>query len=232
MAPNHSIASTIEAYLTEHNLPPSQPWFDSFISNARLSTPLPALQKTALFRLLASDITTSIKPSPSNTLPRDSLDPKIKEQTLPGSIVVQLLDIEDIGRSKWSQVESLEAQERGEQTKGREIIRLVPGEIGENGNIPDANAAGKVTGPHKLLLQDAKGTKIYAFEMTRVDGIALSMTIGTKLVLKRPVVARGLILLDSSCVDILGGKVDSWDKSWRAGRKDRLRAAVGATDDD
>lgn len=232
MATNHSLAASISAFLSQHSVAPTQPWLDSFISTARLNTPLPALQKTALFRLLASDITVSVQPSPSNTLPRDALDPKVKEQKFPGPLVFQVLDIEDVGRSRWSQVESLDAQARGETTRGREVVRAIPRDAGENGDVPDAHAADKSVGPHKLLLQDVRGTNIYAFELATVRGIDLGMSIGAKLILTRPVIARGVILLDPACVEILGGKVDVWDKAWRAGRKDVLRAKVGATDDD
>ncbi|KAL1303082.1 hypothetical protein AAFC00_006526 [Neodothiora populina] len=232
MPSGHQVTEAIAVSLAQSGLPPTKAWLDSFASTARLTTPLPALQKTALFRLLATDITTSVQPSTSNTLPSTALDPQVAEQRLPGPVVCQILDIEDVGRSRWSQIENLEAHARGETTKGREVVRVVPGELGENGAVPDASAADKSLGPHKLLLQDARGTRIYAFEMTRIEGLSLTTPIGTKLVLRRATIARGVVLLDPSSVELVGGKVDAWDKAWRTGRKDSLRARIGGAEDD
>ena len=154
----------------------------------------------------------------------------MKSQLLPGPIAVQVLDIEDIGRSRWSQVEALEAQERGETTKGREVVRVLPAEDGEGGAAgAAAGAAGGSgsAGPHKLLLQDAKGTKVYGLEMRDVQGVNASMSIGAKLVLRDFEVARGVILLESRCVEVLGGKVDAWDRKWRDERKKVLKEKAG-----
>ena len=149
---------------------------------------------------------------------------------MPGPIAVQVLDIEDIGRSRWSQVEALEAQERGETTKGREVVRVLPAEDGEGGAAgAAAGAAGGSgsSGPHKLLLQDAKGTKVYGLEMRDVQGVNVSMSIGAKLVLRDFEVARGVILLEPRCVEVLGGKVDAWDRKWREERKKVLKEKAG-----
>lgn len=192
------------------------------------TTPIVALQKTALFRILASDLTTAVQPSPSSTFSPGIADPAIKDQRLPGPVAVQVLDIEDIGRSRWSQVEALEAQERGETTKGREVIRVLP-EEGTAG-ADSAQAAGgeiKSAGPHKLLLQDARGTKVYALELRSVPGVDVGLSIGAKLALTDVLVARGLVMLEPRCVELLGGKVDAWDKKWREERKKVLKEKAG-----
>lgn len=140
------------------------------------------------------------------------------------------MDIEDIGCSRWSQIEAIEAAERGETTKGREIIRVVPG---EDGLATDTEATvAEKGGPHKLLLQDAKGARVYGFELSPVEGVGLNMSIGAKLVLKNVVVARGVILLEPATVSLLGGKVEAAHKLWKDGRKARLKASVGAVDTD
>jgi len=118
-------------------------------------------------------------------------------------------------------VEALEAEERGETTKGREIIRVVPGEEGAEPEVQQS------TGPHKLTLQDAQGTCVYGMELTNVNGIGLSMSIGTKLVLRDIVVARGLLLLEPKNVTVLGGKIEELHKKWKEGRKEVLKAAAG-----
>lgn len=202
------------------------------MTNNRPNTPILAQQKTALFRILSADLTTSVQPNQSGLLPTDVSGPETKERVILGSISVQVLDIEDIGHSRWSQVETLEAQDRGEMTKGREIIRVVDD---EDSHDPDARtrtqqrtAMSATGGPHKLLLQDSQGTKIYAFEVTSVNGIGVQqMSIGAKLVLRNVVVARGMALLEPKSVEVLGGKVEVWDKKWRAERKEVLKRKAG-----
>jgi RecQ-mediated genome instability protein 1 len=223
--------SAIKTFLDSKGLSATPAWIESFITSTRQGTPIPALQKTALFRILASDLTSSIKATPTNTLPPNALNPTVKELRVPNTIPVQVLDIQDIGHSAWSQVEAIEAQERGETTKGREVIRVVPDEEADptrDGTAPII----KSNGPHKLLLQDAKGTKIYGFEVTDVDGVDLNLGIGAKLVLKNVTIARGVVLLDPDSTQLLGGKVDVWDKAWRAARKASLKAKVGSREED
>jgi RecQ-mediated genome instability protein 1 len=227
-ASNPDIALALTNYLTSKDLPPKQEWIRAFIPTIKSSTPILALQKTALFRLLAADITTAVQSSPSTTFSPGIADPAIKEQWLPGPVVVQVLDVEDIGRSRWSQVEALEAQERGETTKGREVVRVLPEEGTAGPDAPQApGAQAKSAGPHKLLLQDAKGTKAYALELKNVQGVDVAMSIGTKLVLKDVSVARGVIMLEPRCVEVLGGKVDAWDRKWREERKKVLKEKAG-----
>ncbi|TKA69539.1 hypothetical protein B0A55_06556 [Friedmanniomyces simplex] len=219
------IGASIITFLTAKGIPPTQAWLQTFLSSVRLTTPVVALQQTALFQIRNADLQTSIIRSASTVLPPGITDPEAKEKHIRGPITVQVLDVEDIGRSRWSQVEAIEAQERGETTKGREVIRVVPEENG-----PDSTAAvdeAKSAGPHKLLLQDAGEAQVYAMEMLPVRGLGLQMSIGTKLVLKDFTVARGLILLEPRNVEMLGGKVEAWDKQWREERKQRLKAKAG-----
>lgn len=140
--------------------------------------------------------------------------------------------------------------ERGEMIKGREIIRTVDvgAAEGEHGGTssgtqasagtarPSANAPRTTSsnGPLKLLLQDARGAKVYAFTSSPIPKIGMPMPgdegsagmfIGCKLVLKKGTVARrGVVMLKPGDVTVLGGKVNGWDKQWRelAGRKKRL----------
>jgi RecQ-mediated genome instability protein 1 len=224
------LATAISTHLTTKALPPSQTWLTTFLPTIKTTTPLPALQKTALFRLLASDLTTTIQTSPSTTFsPATISDASIKSQRLPGPIAVQVLDIEDIGRSRWSQVEALEAQERGETTKGREVVRVLPADDGGEAAAGGSAAGGQSSsaGPHKLLLQDAKGTKVYGLEVRGIQGVSVGMSIGAKLILRDFEVARGVIMLEPRCVEVLGGKVDAWDRKWREERKKVLKEKAG-----
>jgi RecQ-mediated genome instability protein 1 len=137
---------------------------------------------------------------------------------------------------------------RGEEMKGREIIRTVTLDEGRGPGGMDSGtsggAAGPVAegdtghgsslGPHRLVLQDANGTKVTAVELTPVDGIGIGKTpIGAKMILKNATVARGMILLEPASTTLLGGKIEVLDKEWKEGRKDKLLAQlaqIGAND--
>lgn len=221
------VTTALRSFLASKSLTPNQVWLDSFIASARLSTPLQALKQTILFRVLASDITTSLQPTSSSVLPADANNVSVKEQRLPGSIPVQVLDVEDIGRSRWSQIELLEQQERGEMTKGRELIRLAPDAEGDN-DLQQTPQTIKSIGPHKLLLQDANGAKIYSFELSPIRDVGVQMSIGTKLLLKNAVIARGVVLFEPRSVEVLGGKIDAWDKN--SNRKESLKQRLPSRD--
>lgn len=131
-----------------------------------------------------------------------------------------------MSRSRWEQIEAIEALERGEGTKGREIIRVPP---------PEEDAEGSATlnksgGPHKVLLQDTQGTKAYGIELKGVEGLGLGMSIGCKMVLKNVILARGVLLLEPSTTTILGGKIEALHKAWKNDRKAELKAAIEANE--
>jgi RecQ-mediated genome instability protein 1 len=219
----------IIAHLTTYALHPSQAWLQTFISSQKIAVPIAALKQTAYYRLIHSDFTISLALPPFGLLPKNIVNASIPERRLRGPIPVQVLDIDDLGRSRWSQVEAIESEERGETTKGREIIRVVQGEeddenqVSQGGNMTPKDGR---FGPYKLLLQDAQGQKVYGLELAAVKGLNLNMSIGTKLVLKDVSVARGVLLLDAKCVTILGGKIDDLNSKWRATRKDQLKGAA------
>ncbi|CAI7577431.1 unnamed protein product [Penicillium glandicola] len=141
---------------------------------------------------------------------------KIQERRLQGSIPVQVLDIEDIGTSLWSQIEAIERVERGEAIRGREIVRTIA--VGEDPEASENNRAN-----NNPANGAATGTMAVGVEMQRIDGIALEkLAIGAKLLLRNPSVARGMVLLSPESVTLLGGKIEALDKPWREGRKARL----------
>ena len=153
-------------------------------------------------------------------------DVHIKERRLSGPIAVQVLAVEDMSKSRWEQIEAIEALERGEGTKGREIIRVATAED------DDSSGAGvqRGGGPHKLLLQDAAGRRVYGIELKGLDGVGLGMSIGCKVVLKNVLVARGVVLLEPATVTVLGGKIEELHKAWKEGRKAELKAAIEANE--
>ncbi|RAH54211.1 DUF1767-domain-containing protein [Aspergillus piperis CBS 112811] len=228
--------------LTTKSLPVSPTWLTTFLASTSTSSrtiPLSALTQTALFRILTSDIRDSLSTTnPSTLLPVDIFDPTIQERRLNGPIPLQVLDIEDIGTSLWSQVEAIERVERGEAIRGREIVRTV--NVGEDSEAAAAaaennnnNAAaggdggGDSNGPHRLILQDATGTRAVGVEFARVNGIGLGkLAIGAKVVVRDVTVARGLVMLTPESCVVLGGKIEGLDVQWREGRKERLLARI------
>jgi RecQ-mediated genome instability protein 1 len=223
------MAANLAAELTQHlngrHLYPTAAWMQSFLSTTRPNTPLPAIKQTAGFRLLATDITNSLQPPANSVFPQDILRGTVQSRVVPGPIVCQILDVEDIGNSRWSQVEAIESKERGETTKGREVVRVIEQ---ENDDPSAAVAPIHSKGPFKLLLQDAKGLKIYAFDIRGIDGLNTNTSMGTKLVLRNVDVRRGVVMLEPGNVQILGGKLEALDKAWKDGRKERLMKAVKA----
>lgn len=274
--PTMSLAGQIRTQLQALNLPPpSHPWLQTLVSARSPPPPLPSLVMTAKTRLLASDLTTPglLDPAATATLCFPPLttaaaaatttnnstsnsgnnNPPPREARLPRDVYVQVLDVEDISRSRWEQVEELEAVERGERTRGREVIRLpVNGSGGDgDGNGGDEQDDGSWGAPppppqqqqgaaaggggssrnatHRLVLQDCKGQKVFAVELVRVPRIGVgTLNIGEKILLKKgTVVARGTVLLEPGTCHILGGKVEAWQKAWLEGRLARLRETVG-----
>ena len=221
-------SSQLLAHLTNtKSLTPSATWLSAFLDTQRPTTPLPALIQTALFRLLASDITVSLATNPSTCFPPDIHDVSTRERRLVGPIAAQVLAVEDMSKSRWEQVEAIEALERGEGTKGREIIRVVATEDGDDATVGVPKGGG---GPHKLLLQDAGGRRVHGIELRALEGVGLGMNIGCKIVLRDAVVARGVVLMEPRSTTVLGGKIEEMHKAWKEGRKAELKAAIGASE--
>ncbi|KAI1459748.1 hypothetical protein F4805DRAFT_420120 [Annulohypoxylon moriforme] len=245
------LPAQIRASLQSQGLPtPSLAWIQSALPNRNPLPPLPALVATVKTRLLAADLTNpALLETPSPAFPPNLSNPEVKDTKLPRDVPVQVLDIDNLSKSKWDQVEELEAIARGEQTRGREIIRLPTGnedadedegavsatqattgrDAALNASIASAAAASKGA-THRLVLQDCKGQKVHALELKRVDRIGVgTMNIGEKMVIKKgTIVARGVLLLEPATCVVLGGKVEAWQKAWVDGRLARLREAVGA----
>ena len=181
--------------------------------------------------------------NPQTLLPSDVGDVNVKERRLAGNVPVQVLDVIDVGVSKWNQVEAIERVERGEEVRGREVIRTVrratdeddddeagainaTGNAGVNGAAPGTASTKRSQGPHKLVLQDADKTVVTAFELGDIPKVFIGddgICIGCKLILKAgTLVRRGMVMLTPETVIVLGGKIDSWDKKWREDRKKRL----------
>ncbi|KAI2603489.1 uncharacterized protein GGS25DRAFT_511517 [Hypoxylon fragiforme] len=241
------LAAQIRVSLQNQGFPiPSLAWIQSALPNRNPLPPLPALVATVKARLLAADLTNpSLFESPVPAFPSNLGNAVVKETKLAKDTPVQVLDIDNLSKSKWEQAEELEAIARGEQTRGREIIRLPTGN--ENGHgeedgagnestpaaptvraggAPNATTAKGTT--HRLVLQDCKGQKVHGLELKRVERIGINtLNIGEKLVLRKgATVARGVVLLEPATCVVLGGKVEAWHRAWVEGRLGRLKEAA------
>ncbi|KAI1260303.1 hypothetical protein F5Y18DRAFT_259848 [Xylariaceae sp. FL1019] len=239
------LRTQIRSGLQSQGIPaPSLVWIQGAMPTRNPLPPLPALVATVKTRLLAADLTSgqifdSLPPVFASNA--GSLD--VKESKLLQDTPVQVLDIENLSKSRWEQVEELEAISRGEQTKGREIVRLPTGneddesltdtqsyQAGASGAARNGStAAASKSSTHRLIVQDCKGQKLYALELKRIERIGInSLNIGEKIILKKgTLIARGTILLEPTTCTILGGKVEAWQKSWVEGRLARLREQTG-----
>ncbi|KAG6011066.1 hypothetical protein E4U21_000097 [Claviceps maximensis] len=243
----------LRTQITSQNLPcPSPSFLASLISTRSPTPPLASLAATAKARLLACDLTTSdlIDSSQLSSFPAEILDaaPRVQELSLQRDVCVQVLDIENLASSRWEQIEELEAIERGERTRGRQVIR-VTGDGDGSGENEEGLAAGRFDAPsaasgppstaaaagpgrnatHRLVVQDHRGQRIYAVELKRMPDMGVATTsIGCKLLLRAgSVVARGIVLLTPETCLLLGGRIDPWHDAWVVSRMARLKEAVG-----
>ncbi|KAI5841291.1 hypothetical protein BZA05DRAFT_325384, partial [Tricharina praecox] len=186
-----------------------------------------ALVQSLKFRLLASDITLSLQPYANLCLPPTLPAKAPVSSTLPNDgIIVQMLDIHDISSSRSDALDRLEMAERGEVMRGREVIRVVPGEDNTANDTGSGEARAGTRSMHKLLLEDAAGRRVWGFELEPVVGVKVGMNIGAKMLLRGCTVARGVVLLTAATATVLGGKVEAMQAAWMEGRKRALREAV------
>lgn len=257
-----SLVSQLRAELLTQGLPPPSLALLTQLTTARTPPPpLPSLLATARARILACDLSAASSPSTSSshrqqphpildtsalsTLPPAAGDAASKESRLQADVFVQVLDVENLSASRWEQIEELEAVERGERTRGREIVR-VSAEDDDEANQPrtqtqtqqtPAAGAGGVTGggaggktaTHRVTLQDHAGRQVYGLELRRLDRLGVGATlVGEKWLLRRgAALSRGVVMLTPETCVVLGGKVDAWHRAWVEGRLARLKEAVG-----
>lgn len=235
------LAMQLQESLRTQSVPvPSLAWLRAVVPPRPI--PLAPLLATARTRLLATDLSNPGLLDPAyaelHHLPSQAINnTEIDTFRIERDVVVQVLDLENLSRSRWEQIEELEAIERGEQTRGREVIRLPAGEDGEESQAVDELHSNTVSATgatknatHKLVVQDCKGRKAYALELNRIDRLGIGTTrIGEKILLKRGThVARGVLMLEPGTCVLLGGRVEQWHKEWVEGRLARLKTDIGA----
>ncbi|RPA84330.1 hypothetical protein BJ508DRAFT_206240 [Ascobolus immersus RN42] len=211
-------AEAAASITTTHSLFPKPDWLTLTLTTIPPS-PKPAQLKTLLFRLLSQPISTTLQPASNTCFPATIHDPTSigKSQILAGPIACQVIAIEDIGSSKFDQLERLEMKARGEAKRGNQVIQITAEGDDVVALKPWEQAAR--AGPHKLLLEDAVGRRVWAFENGPVDGVGLEMNLGCKMVLQTVLVLRGVVMIDSGCARVLGGKVEELNKAWEGDGK-------------
>lgn len=234
-SPPMDLQSQLRASIISANLPaPSAQLLTLLTTSRNPPPPLPSLLATAKARLLSADLTSSpLIDASLGTLPPDIFNASTKQAFLPRDVHVQVVDVENLCLSRWEQIDELESIERGERTRGREVIRV---DDEDEGNEPrtqtqrpqgEGGTAGK-NGTHRLVLQDRTGRQVFAVELERLHRVGIGKTLmGEKLLIKKGlVVARGSLLLTGDKVVFLGGKVEAWHKAWTEGRLTRLKESV------
>ena len=174
--PSPTAEQLVDLFKTTYQLHVSTQWVSQFLASQRSTPPLASLLATAKIRLLNSNITTTLTPPAAHLLPLMVHNANITDVRILGPIVVQVLSMEDMARSKWEQIEALESLERGEGTIGREVIRVVP-ETRDEGAVEDRTKGGI----WKLLLEDANGRKVWAIELATIAGLGRDIFIGCKV---------------------------------------------------
>lgn len=241
------ITSQLRASLIAQSLPPpSNSFLTGLVSSRTPPPPTASLLATAKARILACDLSNgaSVLDASLPALPADIDNVRAEDSRLLRDTHLQVVDIENLSLSRWEQIEELEAIERGERTRGREVIRVTAEDGDGDGTTPSqqggragsTGAASSTAGigagrnaTHRLVLQDCKGHRVYAVELKRIDQIGVGKTnMGEKVLLKAgTAVARGTVLLTPDRCIVLGGKIDSWQDAWAKGRLERLKQSVG-----
>ncbi|KAK7965198.1 RecQ mediated genome instability protein Rmi1 [Apiospora saccharicola] len=201
------LAVQIRSGLQRQGLPmPTLEWVQGVLPNRNPMPPLQALIATAKARLMVVDITNgTVLDASAPALPPNLSNMEVVETKLGRDVLVQVLDIDNLTKSKWEQVEELEAIARGEQTRGREMIRLpTGGEDDDEVSYSSASTQALSSAPggaragangasatpknstHRLVLQDCKGQKVHGLELHRIERIGIgTMNIGEKILLKK-----------------------------------------------
>ncbi|SPO04295.1 uncharacterized protein DNG_06978 [Cephalotrichum gorgonifer] len=247
---DRTLTTQLKASLSQTSFPlPSTTLLTTLLSTNPPPS-LPRLTAQTKSHILTTDLTTPSLLDPSvPVFPPELLSPALRDAKLPADVPLQIVDIEDLSRSRWDQIEELERIEKGELKKGRAVVRI------ENEDEDDAaaratqggaarptpapapgpgDAAQKASGnaTHRVTLQDRAGTNIFGIELTRMPRLGVGVTrIGEKVVVRRgATVARGTVLLEPATFLFLGGYVESEEKRWVGDRLKVLREAVGVAD--
>lgn len=110
---------------------------------------------------------------------------------LAGPTLVQVIHVQDIGKSRIAQLEALEKAIEEAGPEGRRVAEL-PAEEQEQeqgdedrdeNNVNEGMSVGVGKSICKLLLEDGRGTRVYGMETKPIDGVKVGMSLGCKVIL-------------------------------------------------
>jgi hypothetical protein len=159
-----------------------------------------------------------------NCFPETLFNAKLVD--IPGPVLVQVLEITNISKSKFSAIQELE-EEMGtvdQISNTRRVTRKVQGIPEQDNEISRYTQTG--THMHKLVLQDIKGTCAYGMELQSL-GISMKDTsIGLKIILRNVSCHRGVVLLSPANTEILGGSIPPLDTNRREKLLEQLKQHI------
>ncbi|KAK4463270.1 hypothetical protein QBC42DRAFT_223056 [Cladorrhinum samala] len=170
-----SLPQQLHSALQTATIPlPSLPWLTTLSSSRNPPPPLASLLATARARILAADLTTPslLDPTYASThcFPPNLSNPQTPSCSLPADIIIQVLDVENLSKSRWEQVEELESMARGETKRGREIIRIQDQDAeGEDGGVDQVDR-GQATQSSAQFTSQASSSGAAATQQRQVQG--------------------------------------------------------------
>lgn len=147
----------------------------------------PPVTPAVLAQLHTSLLNSSLQQSAA---PQSYLPPNIATQhnvSIPGPTLVQVIHVQDIGKSRIAQLEALEKAIEEAGPEGRRVVELPAEEDDEGGNENAAQNGANNEGINvgksicKVLLEDGRGERVYGMEVKAIEGIKVGMSLGCKV---------------------------------------------------
>lgn len=155
----------------------------------------------------------------------------VKIDSIKGPILVQLMDIVDISRSKYNQLQALEddtivpdpeeeviatTANNNSNKSRRRIAQAAADEEEEGGNDTTTKNPNKAT--YKVVFQDKNEKLIYGIEVIRNTDFSSDTPLGSKWILYDTTLRRGVLMLKKNSLEYLGGEITELNQT----RKERL----------
>jgi hypothetical protein len=153
-----------------------------------------------------------------NHLPKSMFD----EQWLVirGPVLVQAVDIRDIGISRAAQLEGSDrhsntdrvSNARKEGGSRRRVNYNLDMDEDDNGHQGGSSTNSRGKGLRKIVFEDSAGTRAYGLEYSPIRAL-VDLQLGGKLLLSSVGARRGVLLLQPENTKILGGSVSAWNEN-------------------
>lgn len=218
------------SFFQSKNIAINHAWLTALLSKLSADDVLPttnnALEDLAVRHFLHSNIRQSVSPSPP-LLPGDTT-----EKTVVSRVLVQIVDCQEVGSSLSQQLDKLEAYEERQKPISRRLIRLP--DTDDHNELDDADQsnhqqtqAGREQGAAssddqrglvgkkmvKVVLEDAKGNRLFGIDQKPIDHLYFGMPLGAKLFLIDVTVVYGVLILRPTKIEWLGGTVNAWNST-------------------